>query len=281
MSRRHRLRTTTVLLALGAALVVCCGGLGGLIGLVTGLGAAALLVTGAYAASGRLALRAMRAYPVGEAEQPRLCGIVRELATVLRQPMPAVYVSPVAAPNAFAAGRSPRRAAICVTEGLLRRLDERELRAVVGHELAHVANRDIIVTSVASAVAAMLLTFAQCAWRLPGRRRAARHPLGLVLLLAVAPITALVVRLVIHRSREFEADLVAARITGDPLALAGALRAVERGTRAAPLPAEPRLRASASLMIADPFAGGGLSWLFSTHPATAERIRRLERLAGR
>lgn len=284
--RRNRVRTVVVLLGVSGVLLLACTCAGGAIGLAIGglaIGAGVTVVVVGLVAglgSGRLVLRAMQARPVSEAEQPRLCAIVRELATVLRQPIPAVYVSPASTPNAFTAGKTPRRAAICVTEGLLRRVDEGELRAVVGHELGHIANRDILLTSVASAVAAMIVGAARMAWLLPGRRRAARHPLGGLLLFVLAPAAALVVRLAIHRSREYEADLAAARITGDPAALARALRTIESGARSDPLPPEPRLRASAALMIADPYGGRAVARFFSPHPPAADRIARLERLAG-
>jgi len=238
----------------------------------------------AYFFSDRLVLAASRARLLGEHEAPELHRMLAELASRAGIPTPRLYLAPDAQPNAFATGRNPARGAVAVTESLLHLLDRRQLRGVLAHEVAHIENRDILLASVAAGIAAVFTQIAHTVGLLgalgcdddsdePG-------PVASLLLLLVAPVAATLVQLGISRSREYVADETAARLTGDPEALASALEALEYGTAALPARVEP---ATASLYIANPFGSRGLGWLaslFSTHPPVGERVKRLRVMAS-
>ncbi|MDY7090096.1 MAG: zinc metalloprotease HtpX [Actinomycetota bacterium] len=284
MHSHHNGLKTAALLGLLTALILGAGyWLGGSGGLVFAVLISLAMNAGSYFFSDKLALRAMRAQPVSEAQFPELYAMVRELSQAARQPMPRLYVSPTPQPNAFATGRNPQHAAVAVTEGIVRLLSPRELRAVIGHELSHVYNRDILISSVAAALAGIITMFAQLAIFLPlggSDDEDGPNPASLLLMLILGPLAASVIQLAISRNREFQADADGATLTRDPLALAGALEKIHYGAQRMPLPADGQLTSAAHLMIANPFSGGGLAKLFSTHPPMAERVARLRRQAG-
>lgn len=269
--------------------------LGALTALLAGLGAvvapgsmylflalAAVLNLGAYFFSDRLVLRMQGARPLAAADAPALHEMVQELAGRAGIPAPRLYLVPSPHANAFATGRNPERGVVAVTEGILQRLDRRELRGVIAHEIAHIRNRDVLIASVAATIAAAIGyigNMVQWTFFLGGGQQQERENQGTGLLAAlVAPIAAMLVQFAISRSREYVADETAARLTGDPEALASALARLSAAAEVIPADAEP---ATASLFIVSPFAGAqGLATLFSTHPPMRERIRRLREQAS-
>jgi heat shock protein HtpX len=271
---------TTLLLATMSAIVLFIGSqIRGGAYLPLALAFAVLMNGVAYFFSDKIAILAARAKPVTEAEYPELYRIVRGLAGRAGMPMPRLYVSPSQQPNAFATGRSPKHAAVAVTQGILPILTARELEGVLAHELSHVKNRDILISSVAATMGAIIMFMARLAWFIPLGGDRDRNPLAELALVILGPIAALLIQMAVTRSREFGADSSGARLTADPLALANALRKIEaysRGTQ--PATANP---STAHLFISNPFkfSGGGMAKLFSTHPPTAERVARLEAMA--
>jgi heat shock protein HtpX len=267
--------TSVALLVAGCALLgVAAAGAGGA---VVAIVLAAVLVVAVIAYCDRMALSAMLARPVGEVEHPELYRLVRELSKDGRLPVPRLYLSPAEQPNSFAVGRGPRSAVICCTEGLLRVLDDTELRGVLGHEIAHVSGHDLLGSTM-SAGLATVITFPA------GLPRLARLPrpgaLERALMLLFGPVAAVIVRLAVSQEREYRADAAGALLSGDPVALAGALRKIDAGTAELALAPDGRRISVGHLMIASPFRPEGLARLFRTHPPAGERIRRLEALAG-
>ncbi|MFV2008783.1 MULTISPECIES: zinc metalloprotease HtpX [unclassified Micromonospora] len=283
MHSHHNGLKTAALLGLLTAMILGVGyWFGGSGGLMIAVGVSLAMNAGTYFWSDKIALRSMRAQPVSEAQFPALHQMVRELAAEAGQPMPRLYVSPTMQPNAFATGRNPANAAVCVTQGIVQILDYRELRGVIGHELSHVYNRDILISSVAASLASIVTMLAHLAWFLPlggGDDDEGANPAALLAMLILGPLAASIIQLAISRNREYQADASGAALTRDPLALASALRKIHMGTQRMPLPAEGQLASSAHLMIDNPLRKGGFAALFSTHPPMEQRVARLEQLA--
>jgi len=273
---------TAALLGLLSALILFVGyAFAGTGGLVIALFISLIMNGVAYFYSDKLALRSMGAQPVSEAQMPELYAMVRELSSKAGQPMPRLYVSPTAQPNAVATGRNPQNAAVCVTGGILGMLTPRELRGVIGHELSHVYNRDILISSVAGALASMITFLAYIGMFAGGSDDdEGGGMIGFLLLLILGPLAAGIIQMAISRNREYQADASGAQLTNDPLALASALRKIHHGTQVMPLPADGRLTSAAHLMIDNPFKGQGLANLFSTHPPMEQRVARLEQMAS-
>ena len=269
-----------LLIAVMAALFVAVGAwIGGSQGALIALGLALVFNFAMYWASDRIAIAATRSKPVSEAEAPQLYAMVRELAVEARVPMPRIFISEMAQPNAFATGRNPEHAAVSVTQGILQILDERELRAVLAHELSHVLNRDILVSSIAAAIGSAFTYLAYMAFFFGGDDdESPLGGLGFILIWLVAPIAAALIQMAVSRSREYQADESGAMLSHDPDALASALLKLEETSKRVPAQVNP---AQAHLFIVNPLRGGGVATLFSTHPPTGDRVRRLQELAQR
>jgi heat shock protein HtpX len=278
----NQLKTLFLLGTLSAVLIAFGGMLGP--GYLYGFTALALVMNlVAYFFSDRIVLRMHKAQQVTPEQAPELYRMVQEVAQKAGVPMPRVYIIPEMQPNAFATGRNPENGVVAVTEGIMHMLNARELRGVIAHEMAHIKNRDILVASVAAAIAAAvtyIANAAQFAFMFGAGRsndEEGGSPIGALLMAFVAPVAATLIQLGISRSREYLADETAAKLTGDPEALALALEKLERGAQRIPAHVEP---ATASLFIVSPLSGGrGMSW-FSTHPPMAERIARLRGMDG-
>lgn len=273
---------TTLLLAVLTGILVAIGGyIGGIGGAIVFLVIAAIMNMGAYWFSDKLALKMAGAHEVSEAEDPQLFAIVRDVAQLSRMPMPRVYVVNTDTPNAFATGRNPQHAVVAVTTGIRRILTDRELRGVLGHEMGHVKNRDILTSSIVATVAgaismiANVLMFSSMFGGFGGGNRSERNPLLMIVVAMLAPLAATLIQLGISRQREYAADKSGAKVTGDPEALASALEKLQRGVAFRPMEPTPNQQAVSALYIVNPFSGQGLSGLFSTHPPLEERIRRL------
>ncbi|HYT65192.1 MAG TPA: zinc metalloprotease HtpX [Vicinamibacterales bacterium] len=273
------LKTALLLGALSGLLLVIGQLLGGANGMLIGFIFAVVMNLGSYWFSDKIVLRMYRAQEVGAGH--RLYGMVERLSRQAQLPMPKVYVIPDASPNAFATGRNPSHAAVAATEGILQILSDTELEGVIAHELAHVKNRDILISSVAATIAAAIMfaarqaQFAAMFGGYGGRgdaRDRGNNPIALLATIILAPIAAMLIQMAISRSREFSADAGGAQIAGNPYGLADALRKIDAVSKRVPLNANP---ATAHMFIVKPFSGAGLANLFSSHPATEARIRAL------
>jgi heat shock protein HtpX len=279
----NTLKTTFLLTLLTVLMVAVGGALGGQSGMVIAFVFALIMNGVSYWYSDKIVLRMYGAREITPEQAPQLYRVVRELAAQAQMPMPKLYIIPQEAPNAFATGRSPNHAAVAVTEGILRLLDQAELRAVLAHELSHVKNRDMLVSTVAAVLAgaiSMIANIAQWGMIFGGRdsdHRGGGNLFAMLAMIIVAPIAAMLIQMAISRRREYGADETGAHLSRDPLALASALRKMQRASEAIPMDANP---ATAHLFIVNPLTGGGLAKLFSTHPPLEERIRRLEQMAG-
>jgi heat shock protein HtpX len=277
---KNTIKTYVLLAALGGLLVLLGAGLGGRGGAAIGLLIGLVFVGGSYWFSDKIAIAAARAKPISEREAPRLHGMVRELAFAAEMPMPRLYMTPDMQPNAFATGRNEAHAVVAVTQGITQSLTEQELRAVLAHELAHVKNRDILIGSVAAAIAMGITFIARMAmWgaMFGGSSDDDRgNALGLLVLAVLAPIAAFLLQMAVSRSREFEADRSGAQLIGAGEPLARALEKLHLGAQRIPMNVDP---AQASMFIVNPLTGRRVSFksLFLTHPPIEERIARLRR----
>lgn len=279
----NMLKTGMLMMVMTAIFVFAGGALGGQTGIIIAVGFAVITNFGAYWFSDKMVLAAYRAQPIERNQAPKLFEMVERLAAKANLPMPKVYVIPNPQPNAFATGRNPDNAAVAVTQGLMQMLNEREIQAVLAHEIAHVKHRDILIGTIVGTMAGAISSLAWMAkWGmiLGGGRDNQQNPIVLLILAIVTPIVAVLVQMAVSRSREYDADRLAGELVDDPMALASALEKIHRGVQALPMDAGP---ATAHLFIASPLAGTGKSLmnLFSTHPPMEARVQRLTEQAER
>ncbi len=272
------LKTTLLMAAILALFGVVGAMLGGAAGMFVALLAGGAMNLWAYWNSDKMVLRMHGAREIGPADAPALYGMVAELAGRAGLPMPRVYLIDQAQPNAFATGRNPEHAAVAATTGILRVLDARELRGVMAHELAHVKNRDILTSTISASIAGAISALAQFGMFFGGGRDRP-NAIAQMALLILAPLAAMLIQMAISRAREFGADRGGAEISGDPEALASALRKIEAYARGTPLLSAEQHPETAQMMIINPLSGGDLKGLFSTHPATEQRVARLLEMA--
>ena len=284
MALRNTLKTAVLLGAIGGLFVLLGTMLGGVGGALIGMVIAFAITGGSYWFSDRLAVRAAHATEVSAVQAPELHAMVDELAGRAGLPKPKVYISPSPQPNAFATGRNPSHSAVAVTEGLMQQCPPEEVRAVLAHEMAHIRNRDILIGSIAAAIAtaiSFVANMAMFAGLFGGSSDDDEGPSGasMLIMAIIAPIAAGMLQMAVSRSREFEADRVGSQISGEPMALASALRRLERVSQQAPMDINP---AQASAWIVNPLTGNrrDMSRLFMTHPPVEERVARLEQLAA-
>lgn len=277
------LMKTAILMAAITGLFMAIGSvMGGQSGMMIALAIAIAMNFFSYWFSDKMVLKMYNAREVDETTAPQFYRMVRELAERAQLPMPRVYIIDEQAPNAFATGRNPQNAAVAATTGIMRVLSERELRGVMAHELAHVKHRDILISTISATMAGAISMLANFAMIFGGRDSEGRpaNPIVGILVMLLAPLAASLIQMAISRSREFEADRGGAEISGDPRALASALEKIHAYARGIPMAAAERHPETAQMMIMNPLAGGGLRGLFSTHPATEERVQRLLAMAG-
>jgi len=269
------LKTTFLLGALTGILLLFGQVFGGRTGMIIAFGFAVVMNFGSYWFSDRIVLAIYRAKPVNESDDPELFSIVRNLATRAGLPMPRVYRIPQPTPNAFATGRNPENAVVAVTDGIRSLLTPEELSGVIGHELAHIGHRDILISSIAATLAGAIMMLASMArWALifGGGRDGDNNPFGALLMAILAPIAAIIIQMAVSRSREYQADQTGARIAGNPDSLASALEKLTMASKRVPMASNP---ATSHMFIVKPFSGKGMLNLFSTHPPVEKRVERL------
>ena len=279
-------KTFLLMLVLTGLLIVAGGAIGGEQGMIIALILAAVMNLGTYWFSDKVVLSMYHATPVTEAEYPELYSIVRNLAVRGNIPMPKVYIVEEDTPNAFATGRNPQHAAVCVTTGIMKILNANELSGVIGHELTHVKNRDILISSIAATVAGAISMLAWMAeWGamfggFGGRSDDGEgNIIGIIAMAILAPLIATLIQLAISRQREYAADKGGAMLSGNPMYLASALNKLEEGNEEEPMQANQMTNATAHMFIVNPLRGGAFKSLFSTHPATEDRIEKLKEMA--